>query len=108
MAPLMSGCADLATGLAMYADELDAQNGYYYPDQHFSDALEGDCPGLWEYGRVNNQAYQRVRNQGDTTGEYTLTWSSGTESHVTLEPGETSEFFYMTPSVIPEHVHVEC
>jgi hypothetical protein len=25
-----------------------------------------------------------------------------------LDPGETSEFFYMTPSVIPQRVHSEC
>lgn len=108
IAPLLSGCADLATGLASYADELNAQNGDYFEDEHYSQAIEGDCPSYWEYGRASNRAYQRVRNLGETYGSYTLTWSSGYETTLGLAPGATSEFFYMTPSVTPEHVDVEC
>jgi hypothetical protein len=108
MAPLLCGCADLATGLAMYADQLDAEQGYYYDDTHQSQRLDGDCPSLWEYGIVNNQTYQRVRNQGSRTASYRLIWSSGYETSAYLEPGQTSEFFYMTPSIRPDQVDITC
>ncbi len=107
-AVLSTGCEELATGLATYADDMDIQNGAWYDDEHHSQSIEGDCPTYWEYGRVSNRSYQRVRNQGDTSGDYTLTWSSGLETTLTLSPGETSEYFYMTPSITPEHVDVSC
>ncbi len=108
MAPLVCGCADLATGLAMYADQLDAEAGYYYEDQHFSDRMEGDCSALWEYGMVNSQSYQRVRNTSPVAGTYTLEWSTGYETTVYLESGETSQFYYMTPSVTPSGIRSKC
>jgi hypothetical protein len=108
MAPLLCGCADLATGLAMYSDQLAAEQGSYYDDQHFSSSMDGDCSGYWEYGRINNQSYQRVRNTSPVPVTYTLKWSSGYETTVYLAPGQTSEMFYMTPSVTPAGVSGEC
>jgi hypothetical protein len=108
IAPLLSGCADLATGLAMYADQLDAEAGYYYDDQHFSSSMNGDCSAYWERGRMNNQSYQRIRNTSPVPVTYTLEWSSGYESSVYLEPGATSDIYYMTPSVTPSGVRGEC
>lgn len=105
---LAGGCEDLATGLATYADQLEAEQGNYYSDQHFSKNLEGDCPAFSEYGRVNNQTYWRIRNTGATATSYTLTWSTGIEDSAYLQPGETSEIFYKTPSVTPDKLLGEC
>lgn len=105
---LTGGCEDLATGMAMYADQLDAEQGNYYPDQHFSRTLEGDCPAFSEYGRVNNQTYWRIRNTGTVVTSYTLTWSTGIEDSAYLQPGETSEVFYKTPSILPDQLLGEC
>lgn len=106
--PLLAGCAELATGLAAYSDQLSLENGGYYPDEHFSQSTGPDCPALWEYGRVNNQSYARARNTGSTYETITLEWSSGLISSFGLGPGETSQFFYMTPSVLPDGIQVDC
>lgn len=108
MAPLLCGCADLATGLAMYSDQLAAEQGSYYDDQHFSSAMNGDCSAHWERGRMNNQSYQRVRNTSPVPVNYTLEWSSGYENTVYLDPGQASEIFYMTPSVTPTGIRADC
>jgi hypothetical protein len=104
----LSGCAELATGLMMYSDQIDAEQGYYYDDQHFSDTYGPECPGAWDTGRVNNQTYQRARNQGNTEQTVTMTWSTGLQEVVVLAPGEASPYFYMTPSVTPDSIEVSC
>lgn len=108
LAPVLVGCADMATGLAMYADQLEMEQGAYWDDEHFSESLDGDCPAFYEFGRVSNQTYFRVRNLADTASSLTLTWSSGSEANFYLQPGETSEFVYMTPSVVPDHIAATC
>ena len=108
MAPLAGGCAEFSTVMAGVSDQMAFDQGYYYDDEHWSQNMEGDCAGFWEYGRANNQSYQRVRNTTSVPVTYTLTWSSGYETVTYLDPGETSEFFYMTPSVTPQRVHSEC
>lgn len=105
---LLGGCAELATGLAAYSDQLDAENGAWWPDEHHSDRLDGDCPAYSEYGRVNNQTYYRVRNLGRDPATATVTWSTGLTSEFWLQPGETSQFVYMTPSVTPRQIAVQC
>lgn len=106
--PMLAACADMATGLAMYSDQLAMEQGSYWDDEHHSDSLTGDCPAFYEFGRVNNQTYFRVRNLADTDSSLTLTWSSGSESSFYLQPGETSDFVYMTPSVTPDHIAASC
>ena len=105
---LLGGCAEMATGLAAYADQLDAESGAWWPDEHQTDRLTGDCPAYSEFGRVNNQTYYRVRNTGSRSATMTMTWSTGVTSTFWLEPGQTSDFVYMTPSVTPSHLSVEC
>ncbi len=108
MAPLAAGCAEFATVMYGVSDQLNAEQGYYYEDQHYSDRADGNCPAVVDYGRVNNQSYQRIRNIGSKPATYTLVWSSGYETVVYLDPGETSEFFYMTPSVFASSHRAEC
>ena len=105
---LLGGCAEMATGLAAYADQLDAESGAWWPDEHHTDRLDGDCPAYSEFGRVNNQTYYRVRNLARTSASMTMTWNTGLTSTFYLEPGQTSDFVYMTPSVTPSHLSVQC
>ena len=107
MLPL-AACVELATSLAMVADDMSFADGSYYDDQSNSQPLTGSCPGNWEYGRVNNQTYQRVTNNADTTADYVLTYNTGYTVEVSLAPGETSAFFYMSGSIIPDNVDVRC
>ena len=90
------------------SDELSFADGYYYPDEHHSSPIEGDCPSVWDYGRVNNQAYARVTNQGDTDASVTIRWSAGADSELYLQPGETSDFEYRSGSITPEQVEIGC
>lgn len=106
--PMLAGCADLATGLAAYSDQLAMEQGSYWEDEHHSDRMDGECPAFSEYGRVNNQTYYRVRNLASTDASITVTWSSGSESSFYLSPGETSDFVYMTPSLYPSHINSSC
>lgn len=108
VAPFASGCAEFSTVLAGVSDQMAFDQGYYYDDEHYSQRMDGDCATFWEYGRANNQSYQRVRNVSPVSVSYTLIWSSGYETTTYLDPGETSDFFYMTPSVIPEQVKTQC
>ncbi len=108
MLPALAGCAEMATGLAMYADQLEMEQGAYWEDEHTSESFGGSCPAFAEFGRVNNQTYLRVRNLADTAASITVAWSSGLESNFYLEPGETSEFVYMTPSLWPSSINREC
>ena len=108
LAPLMSGCADMATGLAMYSDQLALEQGSYWEDEHHTDYMEGDCAAFSEFGRVNNQTYLRVRNDAATDASITVTWSSGYESSFYLSPGQTSDFVYMTPSLYPTNIRSSC
>lgn len=104
----VSGCADMATGLAMYSDQLELEQGTYWPDEHQSESFAGNCPAFLEMGRVNNQTYIRARNQAQTASTITVAWNSGYESSFYLQPGETSEFVYMTPSLWPSSINREC
>jgi hypothetical protein len=108
VAPFAVGCAEFGTVLAGVSDQMNAEQGYYYEDQHFASHMTGDCSAYWERGRANNQSYQRVRNTSPVPVNYTLEWSSGYETPVYLDPGQTSEFFYMTPSVTPSGIRGEC
>lgn len=105
---MTAGCEEFATGVAGLADELDLADGAYWPDEHHTDSSDGPCPSYFEYGRVDNQTYWRARNQGDSTTSYVLTWSTGLTTRLTLEPGETSDYVYMTPSVVPDELNYEC
>lgn len=105
---LMAGCEDFDAAMMTMSDELSFADGYYYPDEHHSEPLDGDCPGVWEYGRINNQAYARVINQGDTDASATITWSAGSVSEHYLEPGEASEFEYRSGSITPDTVEITC
>jgi len=105
---LLGGCAELVTGMAAFSDQLDAENGAWWPDEHHSDRMDGECPAFSEYGRVNNQTYYRVRNLGSRSATMTVTWSTGLTSSFSLAPGETSQFVYMTPSVTPRRIEAEC
>ncbi|NBB52220.1 hypothetical protein GVN24_28465 [Rhizobium sp. CRIBSB] len=105
---LASGCADLATGLAIYADQLEMEQGTYWEDEHTSESFGGDCPAFAEFGRVNNQTYLRVRNLAQTASSITVDWSSGFQSSFYLQPGETSAFVYMTPSLWPSAISRDC
>lgn len=107
MLPL-AACVELATSLAMVADDMSFADGSYYDDMSSSQPLTGSCPGNWEYGRVNNQTYQRVTNNADTTADYVLTYNTGYTVEVSLAPGETSAFFYMSGSITPDKVDVRC
>jgi len=49
-----------------------------------------------------------VTNNADTTADYVLTYNTGYTVEVSLAPGETSEFFYMSGSITPENVDVRC
>ncbi len=104
----LSGCAEFETGLMAYADQLDMENGAWWPDEHLTDVVTGVCPAYSEYGHVNNQTYYRVRNTGRTPMQATVTWNTGYESNFYLEPGETSDFVYMTPSVMPREIRTQC
>ena len=96
----LGGCADLVTGLATYNDQMAFQNGNYFEDDY--DSMEfgnSTCGGWGEQGVTNNQGYARVSNTGQRPGNYTLVWSTGSETEVWLEAGEQSQIYYMTPSV---------
>jgi hypothetical protein len=104
----LASCVELATSLAMVADDMSFADGSYYDDQSSSQPLTGSCPGNWEYGRINNQTYQRVTNNADTRADSVLTYNTGYTVEVSLAPGETGAFFYMSGSFIPEEVDVRC
>jgi len=108
LASTLAACTDMATGLAMYSDQLAMEQGSYWEDEHHTDSMEGECPAFSEFGRVNNQTYLRVRNNAGTDASITVTWSSGYESSFYLSPGQTSEFVYMTPSLYPAHIASSC
>jgi len=105
---LLSGCADLDVALATMADELSFADGYYFPDESHTEALDGDCPVVWEYGRTNNQAYTRVRNTGDYEATVTINWSAGSASTLYLQPDEISAFEYRSGSITPDRLEVSC
>lgn len=108
-AGLLAGCADMATGLAMYSDQLALEQGSYWDDEHHAEDFGTDyCPGLLEFGRVNNQTYARARNRSSHTMSATLIWNTGAESSFYLSPGETSEFVYMSPSIVPDGINSSC
>jgi len=104
----LASCVELATSLAMVADDMSFADGSYYDEQSSSQPLTGSCPGNWEYGRINNQTYQRVTNNADTRADYVLTYNTSYTVEVSLAPGETSAFFYMSGSIIPDNVDVRC
>ena len=106
--PMLAGCADMATGLAMYSDQLALEQGAYWDDEHHAERFEGNCPVFVEQGHVNNQTYLRVRNEASTDASITVNWTSGFVSSFYLSPGEYSEFVYMTPSVVPDNISREC
>ena len=106
--PMLTACADMATGLAMYADQMAIEQGNYWEDEHHSERFGGDCPVFVEQGHVNNQTYLRVRNEAPTDASVTVLWSSGFESNFYLSPGQYSEIVYMTPSVVPDSVNRSC
>lgn len=105
---LLGGCAEMATGLAAYSDQMAVESGSYWQDEHHSEPTGGRCPTLSEYGRVNNQTYYRVRNTGPQTATVTVTWNTGLTSNFTVGPGQTSNFVYMTPSVWPSGASIQC
>ena len=105
---LLSGCEDFDAAMMTMNDELSFADGYYYPDEHHSKAVEGDCPATWEFGRVNNQAYSRVINQGETDASVTVQWSAGSASEHYLEPGESTDFEYRSGSITPDSIDIEC
>ena len=108
-AGLLAGCADMATGLAMYSDQLAMEQGAYWEDEHHSSGFGNDsCHGVLDQGRVNNQTYARVQNRSSSTLIATLHWSTGYQSDFYLPPGETSDFVYMSPSVTPDSIEGRC
>jgi len=107
--PVLGGCVELTSGLMMLSDSMEMDNGGYWNDEHYQDQIGTDyCPGLMEYGRVNNQTYVRVRNYADTTMYATVHWNTGLESAFVLSPGETSHFVYMSPSITPASSSSRC
>lgn len=105
---LLGGCEDFDAAMMTMSDEMSFADGYYYPDEHHSNPIEGDCPSTWEYGRVNNQAYARVTNEGDTDATVTISWSAGAASTLYLQPDETSDYEYRSGSIIPQSVDITC
>ncbi|MEH6698378.1 MAG: hypothetical protein V7672_06745 [Brevundimonas sp.] len=106
---LLGGCAEAMTTMMMLSDQMAAEQGYYYDDQHDSEYF-GDraCGGLAEYGVVNNQGYLRVRNSSSRSMEATVTWNSGLKSPFSLSAGETSQFIYLSPSLVPSNIDFQC
>lgn len=106
---MVGGCADLATGLAMYSDQLAMEQGSYWDDEHHSEGFGTDyCYGALDFGRVNNQTYARIQNRTSHNMSVTLNWSTGFQSNFYLSPRETSDFVYMSPSIVPESVNSSC
>jgi hypothetical protein len=105
---MLCGCEDFDAAMLSLSDDLSFADGYYYDDEHHSTPIEGDCNASWDYGRVNNQAYARVMNGGNTDASFTITWSAGSPSEFYLAPGETSEFVYRSGLNIPNQVDVSC
>ncbi|MES2833104.1 MAG: hypothetical protein V4707_00180 [Pseudomonadota bacterium] len=98
--PALGGCAEMATVMAMTADQMAAENGQYFEDDYDSMYFgDGDCQGWGEQGVSNNQGYARVTNRGSLAGTFKMTWSSGYETEFWLEPGQASDIQYMTPSL---------
>lgn len=109
VATLLCGCVELTSGLVMLSDSMELENGSWWDDEHHQESIGTDyCPGLMEFGRVNNQTYARLRNYADTPMSATLTWSTGLESSFYLQPGETSSFVYMSPSIVPSNLNTVC
>jgi hypothetical protein len=106
--PLLGGCEDFDAAMMTLSDEMSFADGYYYPDEHHSSEIEGDCPSSWDYGRLDNQAYARATNLGDTDATVTIQWSAGSASTLYLQPGETSDFEYRSGSIIPRSVEISC
>ncbi|HYF22489.1 MAG TPA: hypothetical protein VD929_03740 [Caulobacteraceae bacterium] len=103
---VLSGCAETLTAMATVSDQ---QSGAYYPDEHYVDWMrDGPCGAEASYGHVNNTTYVRLRNIGSVGGWFDVVWSSGLMNEAWLEPGETSQFFYMTPSVWPSEYGMKC
>lgn len=90
------------------SDELSFADGYYYPDESHSEQLDGDCPSMWEYGRINNQSYARVHNTGEYDASITITWSAGSNSELYLAPGESSDYEYRSGSITPDRIEITC
>ena len=90
------------------SDDLSFADGYYYDDEHHSSPIEGECSAEWDYGRVDNQAYARVTNNGYSDASFRIMWSAGSPSEFYLAPGDTSEFIYRSGSNIPTRVEVTC
>jgi hypothetical protein len=107
-AVVLCGCEDFDAAMVSLSDELSFADGYYYDDEHHSDPIDGDCPSLWEYGRVGNQAYARVTNRGSSDVSATITWTAGAPIELYLAPGEVSDFIYRSGSNIPQSVEVTC
>lgn len=106
---LLGGCAEMASGLMMYNDQLTLEQGGYWDDEHHSDRFGTDyCFGVLDQGRVNNQTYARVQNRTSRNMTATVNWNSGFQSNFYLSPGETSAFVYMSPSIVPDSIDYEC
>ncbi|MDZ4363414.1 hypothetical protein [Brevundimonas sp.] len=107
--PTLCGCAELATGLMMVADEMEAENGTWYENESHTDRIGTDyCPGTADYGRVNNQTYARVTNYAQTTMYTTIHWNTGLQSDFALSPGESSQYIYFSPSIWPSSTTTQC
>jgi len=105
---LLSGCADFSTALVTLSDELSYAEGYYYDDEHHRSVIDGDCPAVWEFGRVNNSTYSRIINRTDGPISVTTFWSTGLETTTYLEAGETGPFEYNSGSITPDSVEIAC
>ncbi|MEY4783448.1 MAG: hypothetical protein RIR41_1383 [Pseudomonadota bacterium] len=104
----LCACEDLDAAVVALSDDLSIADGYYYDDVHDSSPIDGDCNAEWDYGRVNNQTYARVTNNGYSDASFRVTWTAGPPSEFYLAPGDTSEFVYRSGSNIPKRVEVTC
>jgi hypothetical protein len=107
---LFGGCAEMGSGLMYLNDAMAMEEGGYWDDQHMSEVggEEEDCPFRVDLGRVNNQTYVRIANLVDYDRQFTIIYNSGLETEVYLSGGETSDYYYTTPSIVPESYDFTC
>ena len=107
---LLGGCAELGTSLMYLNDAMAIEEGAYWEDEHLTEIRGEDrgCPFRVDYGWVNNQAYARLSNLVDYDREFTILYNSGLETEVYLSGGETSDFYYTSPSVTLSRIDSTC
>ena len=107
----MTGCAEMAEGLAYAAADMQAEQGQYYQDFDDVSAFgsdDGSCRGRLDYGRRNNRNYFRVVNLSDYEMTYNLEFNGGFSVSDTLGAHSASEFIQKPPTVDVSRISGQC